>query len=159
MEVNYTDEPDLPLSQRAHSPPEEAHWDELQEYVGSSDDERMSQDDLRNPPQDGFRDGLLDRLQVCLPERPQDRSQSHPQDHPQQMLEVRSCQWTGLERFASVITEPSVSTYDDDDDVQRWHYFVSESHGDWDEVQVIALMASMVLVCFVGAVMVWVMIT
>lgn len=179
MEVSYTDEPESPLPHQAQVPAEHAEWDELQEYVDSSDEEHTSQDYFLDPPQADFGGGLLDRSQVYLPSNsepssrahllrdpsplfPQRASQDHhhgqAQDRPQQMLEIRSFQWAGLERFESAIAEPSVDTYDDDD-VQWWHYFVGESRSEWDEVQVIALIAFMVIVCFVGVVMVWIMIT
>jgi hypothetical protein len=180
MEVSYTDEPESPLPHQAQVPAEHAEWDELHEYVGSSDEQHTSRDYLLDPPQDNFRSVLLDRSQVYLPSnnepssrahllrdpsprRPQRASQDHhhsqAQDCAQQMLEVRCFQWAGLERFESAIAKPSVDTYDDDDDVQWWHYFVDELRSEWDKVQVIALIAFMVLVCFVGLVMVWIMIT
>ena len=176
MEIHYTDKPDSQLPQHTEVPPEQAEWDKMSEYVGSSDEERTSQNYLLDPSEDSFRGGLLSRSQVYLPSddecsarngllrdhsphRLRPHPQNRPQDHPQQMLDLRSFQWAGFERCESAIAEPSVDSYDDDDDVQRWHYFVGESRSEWDEVQVMALIAFVVLVYFVGAVMVWVMVT
>jgi hypothetical protein len=136
----------------------------MEEYVGGSDEDHASQDYLLDPSQDGSPRYILGDPQGPAQDRHQDHSRQHgqdqPQDCPQRMLEVRSFQWAGLERFESAIAEPSVSTYDYDDDVQWRHTFVSGAHGVlWDDIQLLAFVTFMALLCFMGAITIWIMVT
>lgn len=159
MEVNYIDESDTSLARlpQRDSTSEQVQWDELQDYIGSSDEDDKPKDHLLDLPHDRFRGCLICPSHTYDPEHLQNHDRARSEDRPQQMLEVRSLRWASLERFESSIAETSVGTYEDDD-VQWWHYFVGDSQSEWDEVQVIAFIAFMFLVCFVGAATVWVIV-
>ncbi|KAF1926134.1 uncharacterized protein M421DRAFT_225437 [Didymella exigua CBS 183.55] len=112
MEANYTDEAGSPLPQHAKPPPEQGRWDELGEYVGSSEDDCNSQDCLLDHPQRLARGSLQanprGHLRDASQEHPQEHPQGHHQDHPQHMLQVRSFQCARLERYEFAEAEPSI---------------------------------------------------
>lgn len=76
------------------------------------------------------------------------------------MMEVRASRWASLERFQPAVTEISVYTYDEDDDVQWWHVFVGVGcRGRWDEIQVLVFAVTMAVMFFLSAVVIWILIT